>query len=77
MLKGLLRRVGNTLRGRTTIDEEMLDDLEVELIQGDVSAPLAIEIVEELRTAAERQRVRDPEELLDVLRLEKLKVWWK
>ncbi len=68
MLKGLLRRVGNTLRGRTTIDEEMLDDLEVELIQGDVSAPLAIEIVEELRTAAERQRLRDPEELLEVLR---------
>lgn len=68
MLKGLLRRVGNTLRGRTTIDEEMLDDLEVELIQGDVSAPLAIEIVEELRSAAERQRVRNPEELLEVLR---------
>ena len=68
MLKGLLRRVGNTLRGRTTIDEEMLDDLEVELIQGDVSAPLAIEIVEELRVAAERQRVRNPEELLEVLR---------
>jgi len=68
MLKGLLRRVGNTLRGRTTIDEEMLDDIEVELIQGDVSAPLAIEIVEELRVAAERQRVRNPEELLEVLR---------
>jgi len=68
VLKGLFRRVGNTLRGRTTIDEEMLEDLEVELIQGDVSVPLAMEIVEELRGEAERQRARDPEELMGVLR---------
>ena len=68
MLKGLLRRVGNTLRGRTTIDDETLEDLEAELIQGDVSVPLAVEIVEELRSEAERRRVRDAEGLLDVLR---------
>lgn len=68
MLRGLLRRVGNTLRGRTTVDEEMLEDLEAELIQGDVSVPLALEIVETLRSEAERRRVRGPEELLEVLR---------
>ena len=68
MLRGLLRRVGNTLRGRTTIDDEMLEDLETELIQGDVSVPLAVEIVEGLRTQAERRHVRNPEELLGVLR---------
>jgi len=63
-----LRRVSNTLRGRTTIDEETLEELEADLIQADVSVPLAVEIVADLRREAERRRLRTPEELLEVLR---------
>ncbi len=68
MLKGLLRRVGNVLRGRVTLDEETIEDLEAALVQADVSVPVAMEIVERLRGDAERGRVTDDEGLLDLLR---------
>ena len=68
MLKGLLRRVGNVLRGRATLDEETIEDLEAALVQADVSVPVAMEIVDQLRADAERGRVTDDEGLLDLLR---------
>ena len=51
MLK-LLSRVGNLLRGRSVIDDELLEELEETLIQADVSAPLAVKLVQELRDKA-------------------------
>lgn len=63
-----MRRVGNVLRGRATLDEEATEDLEAALVQADVSVPVAMEIVEELRAEAERQRVTDDEGLMDLLR---------
>ncbi|MEA3403980.1 MAG: signal recognition particle-docking protein FtsY [Armatimonadota bacterium] len=68
LLKGLLRRVGNVLRGRATLDGETTEDLEAALVQADVSVPVAMEIVEELRERAERERVTDEEGLLQLLR---------
>jgi len=68
VLKGLLRRVGNVLRGRATLDEETIEDLEAALVQADVSVPVAMEIVDQLRADAERGRVTDDEGLLDLLR---------
>ncbi|MGI5818020.1 MAG: signal recognition particle-docking protein FtsY [Armatimonadota bacterium] len=68
MLKGMFRRVGNVLRGRATLDEETTEELEVALVMGDVSAPLAMQMVEELQERAERQRATGDEDLLDLLR---------
>ncbi|MGD9497118.1 MAG: signal recognition particle-docking protein FtsY [Armatimonadota bacterium] len=68
MLRGLLRRVGNVLRGRTTLDENTIESLEAALVQADVSVPVAMAIVEELREDAERGRVTDDESLLELLR---------
>lgn len=68
MLKGLLRRVGNVLRGRPTLDAETLEDLEAALVQADVSVTLALEMVEQLREAAEAAGVSGAEELLSLLR---------
>jgi len=68
VLKGLLRRVGNVLRGRATLDEETIEDLEAALVQADVSVPVAMEIVDQLREDAERGRMTDDEGLLDLLR---------
>jgi len=68
VLKGLLRRVGNVLRGRATLDEETIEELEAALVQADVSVPVAMAIVEELREAAERRRVTERDDLLDLLR---------
>lgn len=60
MLK-LLSRVGKMLRGRTVIDEDLLEELEEALIQADVTVSLAMELVETLREEAEQQRVTDTE----------------
>jgi fused signal recognition particle receptor len=68
VLKGIFRRVGNVLRGRTTLDEETIEELEAALVMADVSAPLAMKIVAGLRDRAERERVTDDEGLLRLLR---------
>ena len=51
------------LTGRAVIDDDLLDELEAGLIQADVSAVLAGEIVDELRGQAERGRLTQPEQL--------------
>jgi len=68
LLKGLLRRAGNVLRGRPTLDEDTREELAAALIQADVSVAVALEMVEELRDEAEAGRVSEPEELLALLR---------
>lgn len=67
MLK-LLSRVGNLLRGRSVIDDDLLEELEETLIQADVSAPLAVKLVDELRDKAEKEHITDPAGLEELLR---------
>ncbi len=50
------------------IDEELLEELEEALIQADVSAPLAMKLVEELRDKAEKEHITDPEGLQGLLK---------
>ncbi len=64
MLKGIFRRVGNVLRGRATIDDDVLDEVEEALIQADVSVKVAVDLVEELRREGERQHLTSGDELL-------------
>lgn len=59
MLK-FLSRVGTVLRGRSVIDDELLEELEEALIQADVSVNLAIRLVEELREKAEKEHITEP-----------------
>jgi len=68
VLQGIFRRVGNVLRGRATLDDDTIEELEAALVMADVSAPIAREIVEELRGRAEGARVTDDEGLLELLR---------
>jgi len=68
VLQGIFRRVGNVLRGRATLDDDTIEELEAALVMADVSAPIAREIVEELRRRAEGARVTDDEGLLELLR---------
>jgi fused signal recognition particle receptor len=68
MLKGLFRRVAAIITGRTVIDDELLDELEAALIQADVSAQVAVNLVQELRTQAERGRVTSSTQLREALR---------
>ena len=59
-MRRFLSRVSNVLRGRSVIDDDLLEELEEALIQADVSAPLAVKLVEELRAKAEKEHITDP-----------------
>jgi fused signal recognition particle receptor len=68
-LRKLFERVGKVLRGRSVIDDDLLQELEEALIQADVSVSLAIKLVQELRERAEREHVTAPEGLEGLLKL--------
>jgi fused signal recognition particle receptor len=68
LLKGLFKRVGAAIRGRTVVDEDLMEEIEEALIQADVNVNLALEIVEHLRERAEKQHITNPEGLFALLR---------
>ena len=68
MLKGLFKKVGAVLRGRSVIDDDMLEELEEALIQADVSVKLAMKLVSDVREQAEKKKITDPMELTGLLR---------
>ena len=39
MLKGLFKRVGAAIRGRSVVDDDLMDEIEEALIQADVTYP--------------------------------------
>ena len=67
-MRKFLSRVSTVLRGRSVIDDDLLEELEEALIQADVSAPLAVRLVEELREKAEREHITDPAGLEGLLK---------
>jgi len=68
VLKGLFHRVTAVLRGRSVIDDDMLEELEEALIQGDVSVKLAMKLVQDVREQAEKKKITEPIELTGLLR---------
>ena len=55
------------LAARAVVNNELLDELEAALIQADVSVPVAEEMVERLREAAESHHITEPSDLLELL----------
>jgi fused signal recognition particle receptor len=78
-LRKFLSRVSTVLRGRSVIDDELLEELEEALIQADVSAPLAVKLVQELRDKAEREHITAPAGLEGLLkqRVKRLLAPWE
>ena len=68
MLKGLFGRVKNLVRGRATIDDDLMEELEEALIEADVPVRIALSLVEETRDRAERDHVTDGDGLLRIMR---------
>jgi len=68
VLRGLFRNLGAVLRGRAIIDDDLLEELEAALIQADVSAALAAQMVEEIREQAETEHITEPQQLIGLLR---------
>ncbi|SFV33297.1 signal recognition particle-docking protein FtsY [Thermoflavifilum thermophilum] len=63
----LWSRLGKLLTGKSTIDDEWLDELEEALISADVGIDTTVEILNRLQQKAARERYRNSEELQQLL----------
>ncbi|HKG26289.1 MAG TPA: signal recognition particle-docking protein FtsY [Thermomicrobiales bacterium] len=59
---------------RGVLDDELYEDLEMLLIQADVGWDVSQRLVEELRQRVDRDRVRDPADAREILRLEMIEL---
>jgi fused signal recognition particle receptor len=66
--RALLSGYFGDLRGRSTIDEEVWDELEEALIRADVGVTVTGKILDDLRVRVKEQSVTTPSELLDLLK---------
>lgn len=61
-------QVQNLFTGRSSIDEELYKELEEILIQADVGVHTTMGLVDELRTIAEEEEIKEPAELHNVFK---------
>lgn len=66
--KGLFNKIATTFAGRSTIDEEVLDDLEDILIASDVGVETTIKIIERIEERAARDKYVTTGQLNELLR---------
>ncbi|MGH1334492.1 MAG: signal recognition particle-docking protein FtsY [Aureispira sp.] len=66
--KGFFNKIATTFAGRTTIDEEVLDDLEDILIASDVGVETTVKIIERIEARAARDKYVTTKELNELLR---------
>lgn len=65
---GLVDNVKRVFAGRTTIDDEVFEELEEILIQADLGVETALAVVEDMRAAAKAGKASDPEALYNILK---------
>ena len=68
--KGLLNKLGKTLVGKDTVDDEVLDDLEEVLITSDVGVKTTIEIIRRIEDRVAKDKYMNTSELNRILREE-------
>ena len=66
--RALLAGYFGDLRGRTTIDDDVWDELEEALIRADVGVTVTAQLLDDLRRRAKEASVTTPAELLDLLK---------
>lgn len=66
--EGFINKVESLLMGRKKIDEELFDDLEELLIQGDVGVQTATELIEWLKSKVKEDKIHEPEAIKDLLK---------
>ncbi len=65
--QGFVEKIETLVTGRKTIDEDLYEELEEILIQGDVGADTALDLVEDLRKLVKERKISEPEELKALL----------
>ena len=68
--KQLGKRLGALLSKRSSIDEDLLDEIETTLITADIGVQAALEIVENLRTAIANRVISKPDQVLPAVQAE-------
>ena len=63
----LSQRIGEALKGRVTVDEDFLDELEEILITSDIGMKTTMRIVDILRSEINSSRLREPDEIKERL----------
>ncbi len=63
--QGFVKKVGGIFSGRSSIDEELYDELEETLIKADVGVKTTMELISELKQFQEEENLEDPEELYE------------
>ena len=61
-------RVGKAIAGKTTVDEEVLDDLEEALVSADVGVETTIQIIDRIEKRVARDKYLNTSELNAILR---------
>ena len=67
MLRGLFKKVGSIIAGRK-LDEALLEELEEQLVMGDVSLDTTQHLIDNLRAAAARGEAPTDEAAIEVLK---------
>lgn len=70
MFRGLFRKIDNILAARRGIDDDLFDELEELLVRADVGIATTTRIVDDLRDAVRRERLRDANDVREHLRKE-------
>lgn len=65
--QGFVEKIESLVTGRKAIDEELYEELEEILIQADVGADTALDLVEDLRRLVKERKVSDASELKPLL----------
>jgi len=64
---GLRDRIVDVLRGHSSIDDELYDELEQVLIEADVGAAIAMEILDDVRGQVREHRVDQPDQFRELI----------
>ncbi len=64
------KRLGGLLAGRSTVDDDLLDEIETTLITSDIGVQAALEIVENLRAGIRNKVITQPAQVLPAVQAE-------
>lgn len=72
--KSFFAKLGTTLAGRSTVDSEVLDELEEVLVSADVGVPTTLKIINAIETRVAQDKYLGTSELKSILKEELLKI---
>lgn len=68
LFKGIFDKVDQLLAARRPVDDELFDELEELLIQADLGVSTTTKLVDDLREAARKERLREADQIRDKLK---------